>query len=136
MRDFDLAMEDNRLGGNNMYSAYTSKQLVSIYRAGTGWIGQEGDRKRKEVELQSKLDPDYDPDQPTPPIKGEKYVFIGIALGLVLGGVLGLWLGLSINLLKPVFWIFIIAVCGALVGGIIGNYFKKKTGKKHVSGAN
>jgi hypothetical protein len=105
----------------------------SIYHAGTGWIGQEGDRKRKEIELQRKLDPNYNPGSSSPPPKGEKYVFVGIALGLLVGGLLGLFLGLSIDLLKPVFWVILSAIFVAIVGGVLGDRIRKRMYRKHNS---
>ncbi len=103
--------------------------------AGLGWIGQEGDRKLKELELKMKLDQKSKPGPGGPgsaPPRNEKYVFIGIAVGLVVGGGLGLWLGLATGWLKPIFWLGIMAVGGAVVGGLIGNFFKKKADKKYL----
>jgi len=106
---------------------------TGIRLAGTGWIGQEGDRKRKEQELQRKAEPGsgQEPGPGSSPPRYEKYVFIGIAVGLVVGSGMGLWLGLATGWLKPAFWLGIMAVGGAVVGGLTGNYFKKKADRKH-----
>jgi hypothetical protein len=102
------------------------------FSARPGWVGQEGDRKRKEMELLRNLEPGHDPNSPPPPPPGEKYVFIGIAAGLVAGGVIGLLLGLSIDWLKPILWILIIGIAGGILGGFMGNYFKKKADRKRM----